>query len=281
MHRKLEEARASYLADGYIHLPGVFEAGEIAPLAELVCEPACDRFFTVGPLDYIGWTAPGDDWVGVCARLERVVDLAETLIGVPCYHYHSKIVRKPPGREAALAWHQDYGSWYKDGCISPDMLTVVVALTPATKDNGCLRVLPGSHRIGRLERVPAGHESYTYFDLNPARLRAIKSRHEEHAVVMVPGDVLVFHANTLHASGPNTSVGPRVLLEMSYNAIGNSPVFDHQAHHAAAFIERADDRALREGRYQGVFGRTRLVDIDDPGDPAVGIFRRSRDIGLC
>ena len=266
--------------DGYLLVPGLMSHEEISPLSKcLAANP--DLFCKVGPLDWIGWTEPADDLVGTFTRLTRLVDAAEALIGEPAYHWHSKIVRKPPGRDETLAWHQDFGSWYKDGCLCPKLVTCVIALTPATAGHGCFRFMRGSHHMGRLDRMKHGVEDYSYFSLNEERLEAIKRRFEVVEMVVSAGDVFFFHANTLHSSGPNVTDGPRTLLEITYNAMSNSPVFDHQEVHAAGALSRAPDASIVDGAYETVMDRTRLVDITNPEDPGIQIFRRRFDPGLC
>ena len=51
-------------------------------------------------------------------------------------------------------WHQDYGYWYNNRAVAPNMGSCMVALDPATRHNGCLQVLKGSHRLGRLDHGP-------------------------------------------------------------------------------------------------------------------------------
>ena len=86
----------SFNDDGYLLLPAFLSTEEIAPLTErLAADP--QLFCKVGPLDWIGWTDPHDDLAGTLTRLSRFVEAAEALIGEPCYHWHTKIVRKPPG----------------------------------------------------------------------------------------------------------------------------------------------------------------------------------------
>ena len=72
-------------------------------------------------------------------------------LGGEVYHYHSKLTMKRPGGGGRWEWHQDYGYWYQNGCLYPDMLSVAVALEPATRENGCMQLLAGSHKLGRLE----------------------------------------------------------------------------------------------------------------------------------
>ena len=277
------EQLSGYREDGYLRLPGHFAAEEVESLGRFLCEDpdGINLFRTVGPLDYIGWTDPADDLVGRLSRMSRVVTAAETLIGEPCYHYHTKVVRKPAHRQGRLEWHQDFASWYKDGCLAPSMVTVVLALTPSNRANGCLQMMKGSYRMGRLDRMRDGHESYSYFSLYEPRLKAVKQRFKVEPIEMAPGDVFIFHANTLHASGPNQTDGPRILLEITYNACTNPPVFAGQDHHAVRPLQSAPDTGARDRTYPSLLGHTRLVDIDNPDDPGVQLFRRRYDPGLC
>ena len=277
---------AAYHRDGYLPLPGFFSPEEIAPCREAIArDPSIGgRLFHVHDghggsredrdgyrLDYVGWFRDGDDWLGTCTRLARIVEGAAALIGEAVYHYHSKLVRKPLGGSGTLVWHQDFGGWYQDGCVLPDMLTCVVALTRADAGSGCLRFLKGSHRMGRVDRV---RDEHTYANIHPRRLAGIRKHFEEVPAEMRPGDGLFFHGNLVHGSGPNDAGHDRWLLELSYNGVSNAPVFDGQEHHAVKPMAVAPDDALREGRFDGVFGRTPLQDLGDPHAEGASIYYR-------
>ena len=105
------------------------------------------------------WNHPGDDVYGVLSRTARVVERAEQLTGGEVYHYHSKLIQKDPEVGGAWAWHQDYGYWYENGLLAPDLVSMFVALDPATRDNGCLQVVPTSHRLGRLDHQLTGEQA--------------------------------------------------------------------------------------------------------------------------
>ena len=277
----------AYHRDGYLYLPGFLSPEETAPAREAIArDPSIGgRIEHVHDgatetredrrngyrLDYIGWFREGDDWLGTCTRLQRIVEGAADLIGEPVYHYHSKLVRKPNEESGTLIWHQDYGGWYQDGCIRPDMLTCVIALSDATEESGCLRLLKGSHRLGRVDRVPSEH---AYANINPERLAGMLERFEEVPAVMRRGDGLFFHGNLVHSSGPNTADYDRWLLELSYNGMSNAPVFDNQSHHAARPLELAADDALRTGAFDGVFERTPILDLSDRSAEGASIFYR-------
>ena len=288
MSYELDHAQVeAYHRDGYLHLPGFFDADEIQPLQKaLAADPsvnghlhhvhdgAGDTFGNTTDgyrLDYLGWYKEGGDWLGTCTRLERIIDGAAALIGEPVYHYHSKLVRKPRKDSGTLVWHQDYGGWYQDGCLRPDMLTFVLAVSDADDHSGCLRLLKGSHKLGRVDRIRG---EFTYTNINPVRLQAMLSRFEEVAAEMREGDGLFFHGNLVHSSGPNNADYDRWLLELSYNGTSNAPVFDNQTHHAVKSMQVARDEALREGEFSGVFDHTPLQDVTNRNAEGASIYFR-------
>ncbi|MEE2981678.1 MAG: phytanoyl-CoA dioxygenase family protein [Pseudomonadota bacterium] len=275
----LTEEIAAYQRDGYLAISGLFSAAELAPIDEaLRVDPTvAGRLYNVhdgegvGGHDYLGWTRHGDDYLGAMTRIARLVEGAAALIGEPVYHFHSKLVCKPPHGGDIVDWHQDFGGWYQDGCLLPDMLTCIVAVTEATPENGCLTFLRGSHAMGRIDRVVSDHAYYT---IQPQRLAAMRQRFQAVTIPMAPGDGLFFHGNAVHSSPVNRSGETRRLLEFSYNAVSNPPVFDGQDHHAVKPLEVVADDALRRGDFNAVFGDTPLHDIDDPANEGYTIFNR-------
>jgi ectoine hydroxylase-related dioxygenase (phytanoyl-CoA dioxygenase family) len=120
----------------------------------------------------------------------------------------------------AWEWHQDYGYWYKNGFLYPEaMISVMVALTEATPLNGCLQVLKGSHKMGRIEHLFAGEQQGA--DM-PFVEEALK-RFERVFVALQPGDTLFFHSNLLHMSEANLSEKARWSLISAYNLQYNVP----------------------------------------------------------
>ncbi|MDX2188909.1 MAG: phytanoyl-CoA dioxygenase family protein [Bacteroidota bacterium] len=101
------------------------------------------------------WYTPTDDIYVLTTRSKRMVGAVAQLLGdsAPVCHFHTKLMQKQPKTGGAWEWHQDYGYWYKNGFLYPDqMISVMLALTEATIENGCLQVIPGSHKMGRVER---------------------------------------------------------------------------------------------------------------------------------
>lgn len=251
------EEKASFARDGFVIRRNFFSEAELAPLVEACrVDPEIDGAL-VGIADSQGnmqevvtWTELGDsDLLSQIVRVARVVEGAEALLETPVYHWHSKLSMKRPGSLGRWDWHQDYAYWYHEGCLTPDMLTVTVAIDHTDEANGCLKLVAGSHRLGRIEHGKIGMAS----GVDPERLALIEQRCRVVSCVMEPGDAVFFHANTLHASGPNVSDRPRTLLHMSYNATDNSPfVAEGQDHHKYKPLAKLPDDALLRRDWQTV-----------------------------
>ena len=76
----------------------------------------------------VQWNNPGKSSYGVGARMKKIVNVVEELLGGEVYHWHSKVTAKAAKEGGAWEWHQDYGYWYNHGCLYPDMMSVMVAL---------------------------------------------------------------------------------------------------------------------------------------------------------
>lgn len=165
------------------------------------------------------WYSLDDSLYSLLARSKRMVSGVELLLGGQPGHYHTKLMQKEPKVGGAWEWHQDYGYWYQDGFLLPQMLSVMTALTPCTKENGCLQVLKGTHKIGRINHGVTGGQK----GVDQERLEIALDRYDRQYVEMEPGDSLFFHSNLLHRSDMNRSDNPRWSLISAYNRITNKP----------------------------------------------------------
>lgn len=175
--------------------------------------------------DRVLWSHPGHDVTGMVARSEKVAGTCEKLLGGEVYHYHSKLMMKPAKNGGTKPWHQDYGYWYFNGCLYPDMMTVFIPIDPCKKENGCLQILVGSHKCGRVEHKPDGRE----INADMKRVNDIKKICPLIYVEMDPGDAVLFHSNILHASDGNMSDTRRWAFLCVYNRATNNPTIEH--HH--------------------------------------------------
>ena len=216
-----------YNNDGYIILKGFFNPEEAAKLYQTAIEDSVVSKHAINVNDSTGkrsklslWYKPGNDIYGLLTRSETLVDAVDKLLDgdAAVCHFHSKLMQKEPRVGGAWEWHQDYGYWYKNEFLLPDqMMSVMVAITDANKENGCLQVIKGSHKLGRVEHGFAGEQNgaaQRYVDL------ALKTMDLVY-VDLKAGDVLFFHSNLLHRSEANLSDKPRWSMISCYNRASN------------------------------------------------------------
>ncbi|WP_128931965.1 phytanoyl-CoA dioxygenase family protein [Bradyrhizobium zhanjiangense] len=163
-----------------------------------------------------------EDRYGFLGRDTRLVDLAQDAVGKPIYRYYHEMILKQPINGGAWEWHQDFGTYFTHGCLAPQMVAIYVALDQATKESGCMRVLKGSHKLGRLDHVRQGEQ----ITVDEGQIEAALKRFEPHYVEMEPGDAMVFDGNLLHRSDANRSSRHLWAYICCYNAVDNAP-FKH------------------------------------------------------
>ena len=153
-----EEEVRQYRQDGFVLVRGFFAAEEIellrrsAKTDKALDDHSISRDDSEGGVARLSlWNHPGDGIYGMFARCRSVVDSAEMLLGGEVYHYHSKMIMKEPKVGGAWTWHQDYGYWYQNGVLYPLLTSASIAVDPATRENGCLQLIDGSHHLGRIE----------------------------------------------------------------------------------------------------------------------------------
>ena len=187
-----------------------------------------------------------DDIYAAFVRCRRIVAMMERLLGGEVYHYHHKMILKEPLVGGAWEWHQDYGYWYDTGCLFPDLASCLIAVDRATRENGCLQVIKGSQRMGRINHVPIGDQT----GADPERVAAALERLERVYCDLEPGSAIFFHSNLLHRSDRNHSTDPRWALICCYNAARNDPYKDSR-HPRYSYLETwPDDRIKQIGRRQ-------------------------------
>jgi ectoine hydroxylase len=240
----------AFQQDGFVLIPNLLSVGETSILVgaahadEKMLGSAFELADTGGSrIRLSGWNNAGDDTFGLVARLPRIVDRMETFLGGEVYHYHSKMILKEPKVGGAWEWHQDYGYWYQNGCLFPDMASCLIAIDPATKENGCLQVIKRSHLMGRIEHNRFGGQT----GADPERVEVALQRLDRLHCEMEPGAGLFFHANLLHASAQNTSENPRWALICCYNAAHNDPYKDSHHPRYTPLSKVSEDAILRSG----------------------------------
>jgi ectoine hydroxylase len=188
-------------------------------------------------------TQLADSIYAAFVHAEKIVRPMEQLLEGQVYHLHHKMMLKEPKVGGAWEWHQDYGYWYNDGFLLPEMGSCMIAVDRATQQNGCLQVLRGSHLLGRVAHGRFGQQT----GADPKRVEKARQRLPLDYFEAEPGDALFFHCNTLHCSAPNTSEFSRWSLICCYATVRNQPYVP--AHAAYQFLEPwSDERIAEMGR---------------------------------
>jgi ectoine hydroxylase-related dioxygenase (phytanoyl-CoA dioxygenase family) len=145
-----------------------------------------------------------------------VVDMVADLIGENVKYHHCKINLKLPGSHTVVRYHQDFS--YTPH-TNDDIVTALLMLDDVTEQNGCLMVVPGSHRGPQYSLFDGA--TFTGF-LDQQQERALKS--EEVAVTGKAGDVCLMHTRLVHGSAANDSDHPRGLFICVYTAADAFPL---------------------------------------------------------
>ena len=160
------EKLARYEQAGYLLVDAMFAADEIGLLLRSAKQDRALDEHSFAKDDGEGgkvrlslWNHPGEGIYGMFARCRRIVDACEQILDDEVYHYHSKMIMKDARVGGAWTWHQDYGYWYQNGVLFPDLVSVFIAVDPCTRQNGCLQVIEGSHRLGRIDHVLTGQQA--------------------------------------------------------------------------------------------------------------------------
>ena len=242
---------AAYHEDGYIIVRNFLTKEEVTKLHHIATGDDTMKNHAFDLNDQTGkktklalWYTPGNDAYGLLTKSERMVHSVDQLMdgGTAVCHFHSKLMQKEPRVGGAWEWHQDYGYWYKNEFLLPQQMTsVMIAITEANKANGCLQVIKGTHKMGRIEHGFAGEQigaSQHYVDLALKTMELIY-------VDLQPGDALYFHPNLLHRSEANLSENPRWSLISVYNRSGNVPYNEPSQSSTQPLTAVADDALLQ------------------------------------
>jgi phytanoyl-CoA hydroxylase len=230
------EAIADYRRDGYLVVRQMLSRDHVAACLEALATLAMDASLQPGRRDGTGAfiaLEPGTDTAAAsradlirkfgdftdtspallrAAMLERLHAVLDALIGQGRVLMQEMALVKPPKVSGDKPWHQDAA--YFRGNDPNLMFGVWIALDPATRDNGCMEVIPGSHLRGPAPHVPA--EDINLCTIRPDLLRVT----DRVALPMEPGDALIFHSLIHHYTAANRSDQRRRALQFHYHQLG-------------------------------------------------------------
>ena len=198
--------------NGYYHAKGVFQPDEVAALARdfdgitrqlSASGEDVDATWDGGEAAKIGRATDqimhthnvqkySRTWLNAFLN-ERFLNIAEDILGPDIVLHHSKLFQKPAENGSPFPMHQD---WPYFPTIRDSMIAGIIHVSDASDQMGCLRVYPGSHKLGRIEGSN-GRQQNDVLDTYPIENATI--------VEAKAGDVIFFHYFTLHGSMPNRS----------------------------------------------------------------------------
>lgn len=137
----------------------------------------------------------------------KILDALETMLGPDIYLYVNSLISKPPGKRNGVPWHQDFIKRTDE----PVKYIVWMALDDATRENGCVKFIPKSHKAGFLPWHYVAGETH-HDRVNSECVDESKAVYAE----MKAGDVLIFNQLLLHASDEVNSDKPRRAFRVAY-----------------------------------------------------------------
>jgi ectoine hydroxylase-related dioxygenase (phytanoyl-CoA dioxygenase family) len=223
-HHDRAAVAAFYAEHGFYHARGVLGRADVAPL-ERDFDRIVDQLVRSGEVINANWRRPTmaaidadaentevihthqvQKYSAAWARIlfdDRLLDIAEALIGSDILMHHTKLFLKPAGRGSPFPAHQDHGYF---PTVANSMMAMNVAITRHDQSNGCLRVWPGSHKLGPQPNSMGSDGDFS------ARF----PWEDSVPVICEPGDLVFFSYLTVHGSGSNRSDRPRkhVLVQL-------------------------------------------------------------------
>lgn len=136
-------------------------------------------------------------WLNDLMRHPKILDAVEDVLGPDVFAWASGHFDKKPRDPGFVSWHQDGTYW---GLSEPSVVTAWVALTPSNRQNGCMRVIPGTHKEGQLP-----HKDTVDSNNLLSRGQDVEVEVEETEAVdleLQPGEISLHHTMLIHGSSP-------------------------------------------------------------------------------
>jgi hypothetical protein len=209
--------------DGFTIERGVFTEGEVAGFKREICR-LLETHEAHGGV-FVGLAANSPVFRDLAGDA-RLLDALEPILGPNIEFLSDKVVLKSAATDYGSPWHQDWPYWKGIHKVS-----IWIALDPATPENGCLKLLPGSHRTHAVHDGDAGGTKLFVHRLAPGAVDESRAA----VVPCAPGDAVFFHDLTLHASYPNTSGADRWAMISTYRS-ASEPDLDYEWSVAARVV---------------------------------------------
>ena len=199
MPKRLTSAQqAAYHRDGYVAPIDIFDADEVAAIRSALEAAEADHGEVMqGPgRNNAHYVLPVLDSI---AHDSRILDAVEDLIGPDINVAGTTLFIKEPETKGFISWHQD--ARYI-GLEPHDWVTAWLAISDVNEENGCMRMVPGTHAAPLVDHVD------TFGEDNLLTRGQTVPDVDEAATVPVPlkpGQLSLHHPRVVHGSGPNRS----------------------------------------------------------------------------
>jgi len=247
------EQVAAFDRDGYVVVPDLADPATLAAVREEIdrfeakveaalrtCDGERVSIAEAGAITFTTHLVTRSPLLRDLSRHDRLTGICADLVGPDVNLYWDQAVYKKPEKPRRFPWHQDNGYAY----VEPQQyLTIWLALTDATIDNGCPWVVPGLHRQGTL--------AHTYVD--PLGYQCLDEPAGAVAAEVPAGGAAVFSSLTPHLTGPNTTAEVRKAYILQYAPAGAEILRGDPAAEPPTAREPAEDPdrqypVLRAGR---------------------------------
>ena len=205
----ISSAAEQYARDGYVLFPDVLDADLVREASDHVAWLQA-RHPDLRP-EQLGHTLMTHDpfWVRLVGD-DRLLDVAEQFIGPDIALFASHYISKPPFEGQPVLWHQDGSYWPLEPM---EVVTLWLAVDDSTPENGCMRVIPGTHTTD-LQEMKRRNDVASV--LGSGIDAAFVDESKAVDFVLKAGGVSVHHPNIIHGSEPNHSPRRRCGLTIRY-----------------------------------------------------------------
>jgi len=237
-----------YKENGYLVVKNLFDqravSEALSAIDEIISRPDADKNSEKEPKDNSIvrriWSPTNKHRTfDELSKDDNLLNVIQSLIGENILFHYSKLNMKGPKVGSIVEWHQDF-SYYPH--TNTDLLTALIFFDNATQENGCLQVIPGSHKNGLLSHDIDGFFRGKISDVN---------KDDAVYVEVKAGDVLFLHCLTMHASAVNTSTLPRRTFLPAYRSADSFPIYfgPHAAHNEPG-VKLMRGQISRQARFE-------------------------------
>lgn len=233
MSKRLSPEQIAYYRDN----------GFVAPVAALSAQETAvfRRRFEKYEGEHQGWYGPSrgqklyllQTWARDLASHPIILDAVEDVLGPDIFLWGLSLFVKGARDPGYVSWHQDSTYW---GLSEPDVVTAWVALSPSNRESGCMKMLPGSHKLAQLPH----HDTLAEHNLltRGQEIAVEVNEREAEYLILKPGEISLHNIRTVHGSEPNRSHQRRIGVAMRYIA---PHVRQINAQRDSAWLVRGED----------------------------------------